>query len=83
MAQGLSCSMARVIFLDQGSNPCLLLWLAESLPLSLQETLTVDISFEFQSHQAGKLKTQAGFYVTVLGQNSFLSEKLLCLQLFE
>ena len=30
----LSCSMACGIFLDQGLNPCLLQWQAESLPLS-------------------------------------------------
>ena len=33
----LSCSMAHGIFLDQGSNPCLLDWQANSLPLSHQE----------------------------------------------
>ena len=33
---GLSCSMACGIFLDQGSNPCLLHWLADSLTLSPQ-----------------------------------------------
>ena len=33
----LSCSTACGIFLDQGSNPCLLDWQANSLPLSHQE----------------------------------------------
>ena len=33
---GLSCSMACGIFLDQGLNPCLLRWQADSLPLSHQ-----------------------------------------------
>ena len=37
MARGLSCSMACGIFLDQGSNPCLLHWQADSLPLSQGE----------------------------------------------
>ena len=36
MAHGLSCSEAFGIFLDQGSNPCLLGWQADSLPLSHQ-----------------------------------------------
>ena len=32
----LSCSAAHEIFLDQGSNPCLLHWQVDSLPLSYQ-----------------------------------------------
>ena len=32
----LSCSVACGILLDQGSNPCLLHWQADSLPLSPQ-----------------------------------------------
>ena len=36
MAHRLSCSMTCGIFLDQGSNPCLLHWQADSLPLSHQ-----------------------------------------------
>ena len=36
---GLHCSMARGIFLDQGSNPCLLHWQVDSLPLSPQGSL--------------------------------------------
>ena len=35
---GLSCFEACGIFLDQGSNLCLLLWQAHSLPLSHQES---------------------------------------------
>ena len=31
---GLSCSMAGGIYPDQGLNPCLLHWQADSLPLS-------------------------------------------------
>ena len=34
--RGLCCFMACEIFPDQGSNPCLLHWKAESLPLSHQ-----------------------------------------------
>ena len=37
-AHGLSCSGACGIFLDQGSNPCLLCWQADSFPLSHQES---------------------------------------------
>ena len=36
VAQGACCSMAHGIFSDQGSNPCLLYWQANSLPLSHQ-----------------------------------------------
>ena len=36
VAQGLSCSSACGIFLAQRSNPCLLHWQADSLPLSHQ-----------------------------------------------
>ena len=35
----LNCSVACGIFLDQGSNLCLLLWQADSLPMSHQESL--------------------------------------------
>ena len=36
MAHGLSCSAACGIFPDQGSNPCLLHWQADSQPLHHQ-----------------------------------------------
>ena len=36
MAHSLSCSTAWGIFLDQGLNPCLLRWQADSLPLNHQ-----------------------------------------------
>ena len=39
MAHGLSCSTAHGIFPDQGSNPCLLHWQVNSLPLSSQGSL--------------------------------------------
>ena len=39
LVQGVSCSVARGIFLDQGSNLCLLHWQADSLPLSYQGSL--------------------------------------------
>ena len=38
MARGLGCSAGRGIFLDQGSNPCLLHWMVDSLPLSHQRS---------------------------------------------
>ena len=38
---GLSCSLAWGIFLDQGLNPGLLHWQADSLPVSHQESLPV------------------------------------------
>ena len=34
VAYGLSCSVVYGFFLNQGSNPCLLHWWADSLPLS-------------------------------------------------
>ena len=40
VAHGLSCSTARRIFLDQGSNPCLPHWQADSSPLSTREALS-------------------------------------------
>ena len=36
VAQGFSCSVARGIFLDKGSNPCPLHWQADSYPLRHQ-----------------------------------------------
>ena len=39
VVHGLSCSIGCGIFLDQGSNPCLLHWQADSLLLSHQESL--------------------------------------------
>ena len=41
MVHWLSCSMACGIFLDQGSNPCLLHLQVDSLPLSHQEAQLV------------------------------------------
>ena len=39
VAHGLCCSKVCGIFPDQGSNPCLLHWQADSLPLSYQGSL--------------------------------------------
>ena len=39
------CAMAGGIFLDQGSNPCLLHWQADPLPLSHQGSLPVIFFF--------------------------------------
>ena len=44
VVQGLSCSTARGIFLDQGSNPCPLHWQVDSLPLDHQESPIASIS---------------------------------------
>ena len=38
MAHGLSCTVARGIFSDRGSNLCFLHWQVNSLPLSHQES---------------------------------------------
>ena len=45
MVQGLSCSVARGIFPNQGRNPYLLHQQADSLPLSHQGSPRVIISF--------------------------------------
>ena len=42
MVNSLSCSMAHGIFLDQGSNLCLLHWQVDSLPLSDKGSPSVD-----------------------------------------
>ena len=41
VAHGFSCSAPCGIFLDQGSNPCLLHWQVGSLPLSHQGSLEI------------------------------------------
>ena len=49
VAHGLSCSMACGIFPDQGSNPCLLHWQADSQPLHHQgsPTMTFNVINDF------------------------------------
>ena len=42
---GVSCSMTRGIFLDQGWNPCPLHWQADSLPLDHQGSLIIHFVF--------------------------------------
>ena len=44
---GLSCSKARAIFPDLGSNPCPLHWQVDSLPLTYQES---PVSFSNQRY---------------------------------
>ena len=44
MAHRLSCTVARGIFSDQGLNLCLLRWQMDSLPLSHQGSLWLDIN---------------------------------------
>ena len=46
---GLSCSTACGIFLNQGSNPCLLHWQAGSLPLSHLGTPVCDFFFSLKA----------------------------------
>ena len=43
VVKGLSCSKACGIFPHQGSNPCLLHWQADSLPLSHQGSPALDV----------------------------------------
>ena len=45
VANRLSCSTACGIFLDQGSNPCLLNWQVDSLPMTHQGSLVVQFFF--------------------------------------
>ena len=47
MAHGLSCSVEGGILLDQGSNPCPLHWQADSLPLSHQESPSINFFLNF------------------------------------
>ena len=47
VAQGLSCSEACEIFQDQGFNPCLLHWRADSLPLSHEGSPPTTLKFKF------------------------------------
>ena len=57
VVHGLSCSVAGGVFPDQRSNPCLLLWQVDSLPLSHQgspiHSFTVSVMLEFQESQWG------------------------------
>jgi len=52
--QGLGCSKACVIFLDQGSNPCPLHWQVDSYPVYYQGS-PGDI---FKEHPVGQLDKQ-------------------------
>ena len=49
VVHGRSCPAACGIFLDQGSNPCLLHWPVDSLPLSCQESS----GYIFECHYCG------------------------------
>ena len=66
-ALGLNRSAARGIFPDQGSNPCLLPWLADSSPLSRQGG---------PAHPFSELKTDTGLtqksarWVEIRGEKS-------------
>ena len=56
----LSCSIAFGIFLDQGSNLCLLHWQANSSPLSTREALK--IIFLERHHKSDKNSSQPSLY---------------------
>ena len=56
VAHGLSCSEARGIFLDQGSNPCSLHWQADPYPLYHQGGRK-DVFFIFKGVFKSKLST--------------------------
>ena len=58
VAQGLTCSNACDIFLDEGLNLCLLHWQADSLPLSHQGTLPQSVSFKEVHTRRGTLGGQ-------------------------
>ena len=65
VAQGLSCTAACGVFLDQGSNPCPLQWQADSLPLDHQgspiviifKLYTVEMGFQSVISQIISLTT--------------------------
>ena len=50
-AHGLSCSSACGIFVDQGLNPSLLHWQADSLPLSHQGIPIIFLNFKVERAQ--------------------------------
>ena len=54
MAHGISCSVACGTLLDQGSNPCLWHWQADSLPLSHQGSPHLSFLKEGGSGHLGK-----------------------------
>ena len=65
VGRGLSCCSACGIFLDQGSNPCLLHFQADSLPLSHRRSLVVSlISKKILTFIGG-----GGIIITNLGEN--------------
>ena len=59
VAHELTCSVACGAFPDQGSNPCLLHWQVDSLPLSHQGSLCLFLNVKF-------LLIQPGLYFLVL-----------------
>ena len=66
VVQGLGCSEAWGIFLDQGLNPCLLHWQEDSLPLSHQGgpgKLIFDSDFKITiAWEVQKTKTQVSMF---------------------
>ena len=55
-AHGLSCSIACGILLEQGSNPCLLHWQVDSLPLSQQGNSSTKFLYLILVHLHRKIR---------------------------
>ena len=60
---GLSCSVACGLFLDRGSNPCLLHWQADSLPLSHQGSPEIHCLLNYFSFQRRWCSSLAAFKI--------------------
>ena len=80
---GLSCSIAGGIFSDQGSNPCLLHWQADVLPLSQQGEVQLldlfNISFVLSGASGNSLllvKCLIYFQSVSLGPTTFAGDFL-------
>ena len=71
VARGLSCSWACGIFLDQGSNLCLLHWQMDSLPLSHQGSPSRIPWWSYSS------RTRENIFVLVIEVNPLLFGRLI------
>ena len=65
MAHGLSCSAACGIFLDQGSNPCLLHWQADSFFVCFFVHFLIYLFYFFIFGCIGSSLLTAGFSLVV------------------
>ena len=72
---GLSCSLACGIFPDQGSNPCLLHWQKDSLPLSTREAWVPQFGgiFWFTPYGKGKKELHRQLFSQFCSLPFFLS----------